>query len=79
MATRPSTTDIFTPVEFASESGSFASETLPSGTGYQFNGAVTFTNVVIGAAPTTALTATVNASTSLHAVTTNLLGINTTY
>ena len=75
----PSTTDTFTPIEFASESGSFASETLPSGSGYQFNAAVTFTNVVISAAPTTALTATVNASTSLHAVTTNLLGINTVY
>ena len=75
----PSTTDTFTPIEFASESGSFASETLPSGSGYQFNAAVTFTNVVISAAPTTALIATVNASTSLHAVTTNLLGINTAY
>ena len=34
---------------------------------------------MISAAPTTALTATVNASTSLHAVTTNLLGVNTVY
>ncbi len=75
----PSTTDTFTPIEFASETGSFASETLPSGPGYQFNAAVTFTNVVISAAPTTALVATVNTSTSLHAVTSNLLGINTAY
>ncbi len=75
----PATTDTFTPIEFASESGSFASETLPSGSGYQFNAAVTFTNVVIAAAPTTALNATVNASISLHAVTTNLLGVNLTW
>ncbi len=34
---------------------------------------------MISAAPTTALIATVNASTSLHAVATNLLGINTAY
>ena len=75
----PSTTDVFTPIEFASESGSFAGETLPSGSGYRFNAAVTFTNVVIAAAPTTALSATVNASTSLHAVATNLLGVNLAY
>jgi autotransporter-associated beta strand protein len=75
----PSTTDTFTPVEFASETGSFAAETMPSGTGYAFNAAVTFTNLVIGAAPTTALTATVNAATTPHAATTNLLGINLVY
>ena len=75
----PSTTDTFTPIEFASESGSFAGETLPSGLGYQFNAAVTFTNVVISAAPTTAISATVNASTGLHAVATSLLGINMAY
>ena len=75
----PSTTDTFTPIEFTNHSGSFAGETLPSGAGYQFNAAVSFTNVMISAAPTTPLTATVNASTSLHAVTTNLLGINSAY
>ncbi len=73
----PSTTDTFTPIGFASKSGSFASLALPSGPGYQFNAAITFTNVVISAAPTTALNAAINASTGLHAVTTNLLGINT--
>ena len=75
----PTTTDTFTPMGFASRSGSFAQETLPSGPGYRFNAAVTFTNVVLSAAPTTPLTATVNASTALHPVTTNLLGINSTY
>ncbi len=75
----PATTDTFTPIEFASESGGFAGETLPSGAGYKFNAAVSFTNVMISAAPTTALTATVNASTSLHPATTNLLGVNTVY
>jgi hypothetical protein len=75
----PSTIDSFTPIAFASQSGSFSTETLPSGSGYQFNAAVTFTNVTLSAAPTTALSAAVNASASLHAVTTNLLGINTAY
>ena len=70
------TTDTFTPIEFASESGSFANLTLPSGSGYQFHASVTFTNVMVGAAPTTALTATVNASTTLHAAAANLLGVN---
>jgi autotransporter-associated beta strand protein len=75
----PGTTDTFTPIEYASESGSFARQALPVGSGYQFNSAVSFTNVTISAAPTATPIATVNASTSLHAVTTNLLGINTTY
>ena len=75
----PSTTDIFTPIEFDNEAGSFASESLPSGSGYQFAAAVTFTNVMISAAPTATLTATVNASSILHAATTNLLGINMAY
>ena len=75
----PATTDTFTPIEFASKSGTFASDTMPSGSGYQFDAAVSFTNVMISAAPTAALTATVNASTSLHAVATNLLGVNTAY
>ena len=72
----PATTDTFTPIEFASASGSFANLALPSGSGFQFQSAVTFTNVVLSAAPTTALTATVNASTTLHAATANLLGVN---
>jgi hypothetical protein len=75
----PSTIDTFTPVEFASASGGFASEALPSGTDYQFHAAVTFTNIVLSAAPTTPLSATVNASTDLHAVPTNLLGVNLAY
>ncbi len=75
----PSTTDAFTPVSYSSESGSFASSVLSGGTGYQFAAAVTFTNVTISAVPTTALTATVNAATGLHAVTTNLLGVNLAY
>ncbi|MGO9110783.1 MAG: beta strand repeat-containing protein, partial [Thermoguttaceae bacterium] len=72
----PSTTDAFTPMEFPSESGNFASQALPSGSGYQFAAAVTFTNVVISAAPSAATTATINASATLHAITTNLLGVN---
>jgi autotransporter-associated beta strand protein len=75
----PSTADTFTPISYNSESGSFASSVLPGGTGYQFAAAVTFTNVTLSAEPTTALTATVNAATDLHAVTTNLLGINMAY
>ncbi len=43
----PSTTDTFTPIEFASESGTFANYSLPSNATCKFAGAVTFTNVVI--------------------------------
>jgi hypothetical protein len=75
----PATTDSFTPITFASESGGFANFLLPSGSGYQFAGAVTFTNVVVSAAPSTAVTTTVSAGTVLHAVAANDLGINTTY
>ncbi len=43
----PATTDSFTPIEFAGETGNFTSLALPSGAGYQFNAAVTFTNVML--------------------------------
>ena len=75
----PSTTDSFTPITFASESGGFSSFVLPSGSGYQFAGAVSFTNVLLSAAPSTAVTTTVNAAASLHAVAANTLGVNTAY
>ncbi len=75
----PSTTDSFTPVTYDSEAGSFSNFQLSSGAGYQFNAAATFTNVVLSAAPTTALVATVSAATPVHAVSTNLLGINMVY
>ena len=52
---------------------------LPSSSTYQFAGAVTFTNVVISAAPATAVTSTINANTNVDAVATNLLGINLAY
>ena len=74
MAT-PKTTDTFLPMEYASKSGNFATMTMPSGSGYQFAASATFTNVAISA-PTAATTATINAATTLHAVTTNLLGVN---
>jgi hypothetical protein len=75
----PATTDSFTPVEFASESGTFSNYSLPSGSTYQLAGAVTFTNVVVSAAPATAVTSTINAGAILHAAPTNLLGINLAY
>ncbi len=75
----PSTTDVFVPMTFASESGAFASYQLPSGSGYQFDGAVTFTNVVVSAVPSSPLTTTVNAASTIGNVTTNLLGINLTW
>ncbi len=65
----PSTTDSFTPIEFASESGTFATYSLPSGSGYQLPAAVTFTNVVISAVPTTTVTATINANANVDAAT----------
>ncbi|MGA2621620.1 MAG: hypothetical protein ABSF26_28805 [Thermoguttaceae bacterium] len=75
----PATTDSFTPMTFASESGSFSTYTLPSGSGYQFAGTVSFTNVVLSAAPMAGVTTTVNAGSDLHSVATGLLGVNTDY
>ena len=72
----PATTDTFTPIEFASETGGFANYSLPSNSTYRFAGAVTFSNVVISAAPAASATATISASAGAHPVTTNLLGIN---
>ncbi len=75
----PTTTDTFTPIEFASASGTFANESLPSGSTYKFNAAVTFTNVVVSAAPTATVTTTIDAGNALHAATQNLLGVNLAY
>jgi autotransporter-associated beta strand protein len=72
----PSTTDSFTPVTFASETGGFSATTMPNGSGYQFAGAASFTDVLISAAPSAATTTTVNVGTKLHAVATSLMGIN---
>ena len=72
----PATTDSFTPITFASETGDFATYQLPSGSGYQFQGAASFTNVALSAVPTTAVTATVNASSVLHAAFPALIGVN---
>ena len=47
----PGNTDNFIPITFNSESGGFGNFTLPSGTGCQFAGTVTFTNVVLSAYP----------------------------
>ena len=75
----PATTDAFTPVTFAGESGSFSSFALPSGSGYQFAAAVSFTNVLLSAAPSAAVATTVNAAAGLHAVAADDLGVNTAY
>jgi hypothetical protein len=72
----PSTTDSFTPISFASETGGFAAYKLPSGAGYQFAAAPSFTNVLLSAAPSAATTTTVNVGTILHPVAANMLGIN---
>ena len=63
-------------MEYPSETGTFAAYSLTGSAGAQFQGAVTFTNVMLAAEPTTALTTTVNAASNLHAVNTNLLGTN---
>ncbi len=52
----PSTTDSFTPVTFASESGGFASEKLPSISGYTFTAAVNATNITIAVQATVQFT-----------------------
>ena len=52
---------------------------MPSGSGYQFNAAVTFTNVVIMPPRPRRSSQPSTPSTTLHAVTTNLLGINMVY
>ena len=72
----PSTTDSFTPIEFARQSGTFSSYSFPSTSTYQFAAAVTFTNVVISAVPATAVTSTINANGATGAVASNFLGVN---
>ena len=72
----PAVTDEFTPITFASSSGGFANYAASAGAGYQFQGAATFTNVVVGAVPTTLLTANVAAGNVVRAAPTGLLGVN---
>ncbi len=72
----PADTDDFTPITFTSASGAFTKFGLPSGPGYQFRSDITFTNVVVGAVPTTTLTTTVDAADVIHVASTNLLGVN---
>ena len=75
----PATTDSFTPMEFASETGTFSTYTLPSSSSYQFAGAATPTNVVIAAAPATAVASTINAATDVNPTTAAELGVNLAY
>ncbi len=75
----PSTTDNFTPVTFASETGTFSTYALPSGASYQLAAAPSFTNVLVSAAPADAVTTTVNAANVLHPVSTNMMGINSVW
>ncbi len=75
----PSSTDSFTPFEFASETGTFSNYSLPGSSICQFAGTVTFTNVVISAIPLTTVTAAINANANVDAASTNLLGINLGY
>jgi alpha-L-arabinofuranosidase len=75
----PSTTDSFAPITFASETGTFSNYSLPSGAGYQFAAAPSFTNVLLSAAPAAAVATTVNATSALHPVATNMLGINSVW
>ena len=72
----PATTDTFTPVTFASETGSFANYSGPSGTGYQLAATTSFTNIMLSGAPTAAVTSTISAASPLHAVSANMLGVN---
>ncbi len=75
----PSTTDTFTPIEFASQSGSFSTNSLPSGSAYRFVAGVTFTNIVISAAPTATVTSAINANAGVGTVASNFLGVNLAY
>lgn len=75
----PATSDSFIPITYASQTGSFGTTTLPSGSGYQMAAATTFTNIAISAAPPSATTTTVNTTTNLHAAQSDLIGINATY
>jgi autotransporter-associated beta strand protein len=72
----PSTTDSFTPITYASESGGFSGTNMSSGSGYQLAGTASFTNVLISAAPSATTTTTVSVGTKLHPVATSLMGIN---
>ncbi len=73
---QPSLSDIFMPILYPSETGTFSGYALPAGAGYQFAGATTFTNVVLSTYPTTPLVATVNTGTVLQPAHTDMLGVN---
>jgi hypothetical protein len=72
----PATTDIFTAMVFPSETGTFAAYSLGGNASTQFQGAVTFTNITLAAAPTAALNTNVDVTSNVHPVNTNLLGVN---
>lgn len=72
----PSTTDVFTVMEYPSETGTFGSYSLAGSSAAQFQGSVTFTNVVLASEPTAALTTTVNATSDLHPTNADLVGVN---
>ncbi len=72
----PASTDAFTVMEYPGETGSFATYSLAGGSAAAFQGAATFTNVVLAAEPAAALVTTVNAAANLHPVNAGLLGTN---
>ena len=74
----PSVNDGFQLLSYAGVSGTFGSYQLPSSSTYSFQAAVNPTFTAIGALPSS-LSATVNAATSLGAVSTNMLGVNLTW
>jgi alpha-L-arabinofuranosidase len=74
----PSLNDGFSVASYAAESGAFNSYQLPSGSGYVFQPAVNPTYLGISAVPT-ALSTTVNTSSTLSSSTDNVIGVNLAY
>jgi len=74
----PSISDGFTILSYASETGSFTTYQLPSGSNYSFKPGVNPTYVGISDLPLN-LSTTINAATKVASVTNNLVGVNLAY
>ena len=74
----PSLNDDFNLMTYSSESGTFSSYQLPSGSSYAFQATVSPTYVGISAVPPT-LTTTVNIASSTTSSTDDLVGVNLAY
>ncbi len=81
---QPSTTDSFTPLTFNYSTSAFSNYTMPeslvpAGNNYQFFAALSFTNMLVSAAPITPVSTTIYAGADVLPLSPNLNGVNVTY